>query len=207
MAIGGHQIRSDDCTHLILIVSSRLVSHRILSHLIISHTDLIIPYLISSLSYRTVSHTHLNRTVSDLTTGAQLWVEPKAYDAQRQPPPPIDVPAGTRGLNPYQRSVVRSTPEAHTQMHTYAHLPMCMHAFNAPAESWCIVYVMIQVPCWMVRCLLTYSLTYLPAADDASAVPPDGRRGRPRSPPAKLGPHAKLGSQRLGSMRVASDPG
>ena len=38
--------------------------------------------------------------------GGQLRVAHNEFDTERKPPPPVNVPPGTRGLNAYQKKVV-----------------------------------------------------------------------------------------------------
>ena len=50
-------------------------------------------------------HATCNLLPYTVAMGAQLWVEPRRYDL-RSPPAAVDVPDGTRGLNPFQKTVV-----------------------------------------------------------------------------------------------------
>ena len=56
-------------------------------------------------------HATCNLLPYTVAIGGQLWVSPNVWD-ERPPPPPLNVPEGTRGLNPYQTSVVPTCADA-----------------------------------------------------------------------------------------------
>ena len=51
-------------------------------------------------------HATCNLLPYTVAIGGQLWAAPNVFDADRAPPPEVDVPPGTRGLGSYQKQVV-----------------------------------------------------------------------------------------------------